>query len=220
MILAALTLQSVPAQAGAGSKNESVSPAMATAIANKARAKSAPDFIKEPKYVRPESAILAGEFGEVVLSGIIGEDGKFREARVLVSSRSAILDATALAAVPQMLFAPARDADGKPLSIPANLPLEYSQTDFHDQKGLLQYQCAQFVRDYDWWYRTWSTDKENRIFKTLRGFVVMADMKSNQTGDFSSEWKQAVEACRISPHKLMLDMLKPHGSFIRTMVRK
>jgi TonB family protein len=218
-MLAALAAQPEANRADA-STNESVSSAMNAAISNKARAKTAPSFIKEPDYLRPEAAMSAGEFGEVTLSGIIGEDGKFREAKVRVSSRSALIDATALAAAPSMLFEPARDADGKPLSIPANLPLEYSQTDFHGHRGVAHYQCGQFVRDSDWWYRTWPADKQDRIFKTLRGFVLLADMRSGKaSGDFASEWKQAIESCRRSPDKLMLDMLKPHGSFIRTMVR-
>jgi TonB family protein len=214
LMLLALAAQSAELPAS------SASPAMAAAIANKARAKTAPSFIKEPGYVRPEAARLAGEFGEVVLSGIIGEDGNVREARIETSSRSASIDAAALASVSSMLFEPARDAERKSLSIPAKLPLEYSHTGFHGPKGIAHYRCDQFVRDYDWWYRTWPADKQDRVFKTLRGFVVLADMKSGKpTANFESEWKGAIEACRRSPDKLMLDMLKPHGAFIRGMVR-
>jgi TonB family protein len=210
-----------PDSQAATSTNQPVSSAMAAAIANKPRAKTAPSLIREPDDLRPAAAMSAGEFGEVTLSGIIGEDGKFQEAKIGVSSRSTAIDAAALAAVPTMLFEPARDADGKPLSVPANLPLEYSQTDFHGPRGLAHYQCGQFVRDYDWWYRTWPAEKQDRVFKTLRGFVVLADLKSGKTsGDFASEWKRAIESCRKSPDKLMLDMLKPHGSFIRAMVKE
>ena len=119
-----------------------------------------------------------------------------------------------------MLFDPARDADGKPLSVPAILPLEYSQVDFHGPRGLAQYQCGQFVRDYDWWYRTWPADKQDRVFKTLLGFVAVADLKSGNAGDFGTEWKAAIEACRRSPHNLMLDQLKPHGALVRGMVQR
>lgn len=220
MILAALAFQSVTAPTGVGEGKEPVPAAMASALANKARVKSAPSFVKEPDYIRPQAAVLAGEFGEVVLSGIIGEDGRLREARVAVSSRSATIDAAALAAVPAMLFAPARDAGGRPLSIPATLPLEYSQTDFRGERGLARYRCAQFVRDYDWWYRTWPADRQDRVFKTLRGYAAVADLRSGKAGDFASEWKQAIEACRGSPDKLMIDMLKTHGALIRAMVGK
>jgi TonB family protein len=218
MILAALAAQA-PAQTSSASPTAAPSPAMAVAVANKARAKTPPSFINEPSYVRPEAARLAGEFGEVVLSGIIGEDGKFSEARIEVSSRSASIDATALASASSMLFAPARDAEGRPISIPARLPLEYSHVDFHGSRGLAQYRCDQFVRDYDWWYRTWPADKQDRVFKTLRGYAVLANMRSGKETNFDAEWKAAIESCRKSPDKLMLDQLKPHGRLFRDMVR-
>lgn len=185
---------------------------------NKARVKTAPRFITEPEYIRPESARLAGEFGEVVLSARVDEDGRVREPTILVSSRSESIDAAALASVPSMFFEPARDADGRPLSLWANISLEYGHVNFRDAPSLAQYRCDQFVRDYDWWYRTWPEGAQDRIFKTLRGFVYTAD-RDLKAGAFDAEWKAAVEACRASPKKLMLDMLKPHGSFVRQMVK-
>lgn len=214
-------LAAIAAQPNPALTKDDVSPAMVAAIANKSHAKSAPSFIKEPDYTRPEAARLAGEFGEVILSGIIGADGKFSEPVIAVSSRSDAIDAAALASVPTMLFEPARDAEGKPLAIPAKLPLEYANVNFHGANGLAGYRCEQFVRDYDWWYRTWPADKQDRVFKTLRGFVVLADMKSGKQSQatFETEWKTAIESCRQSPDKLMIDMLKPHGALIRGMVR-
>lgn len=209
-----------PSQNGSASPNGSTSAAMADALANKARATTVPSFIKQPDYIRPEAARSAGEFGEVVLSGIIGGDGKFAEPKVKTSSRSALIDATALAAVDAMLFEPALDADGNALSIPANLPLEYSQVAFHGPAGLAQYRCDQFVRDYDWWYRTWPADQQDRVFKTLRGFAVVDDMRTGKSTDFDAEWKSGIESCRTSPKKMMLDQLKPHGALFRGMVRK
>lgn len=201
--------------------SEAVSPAMAVAVANKPRAKSAPSFIEEPDYTRPEAAKLAGEFGEVILSGIIGEDGRLHEAKIAVSSRSESIDKAALASVPSMLFRPAADADGKPLSIPATLSLEYPHVKFHGPGGLAEYGCDQFVRDYDWWYRAWPADNQDRVFKTLRGYAALSDLNSGKLGgSFDAEWKAAIQSCRQSPNKLMLDMLKPHGSLIKGMVRR
>jgi len=209
-----------PPQDNSVSPSEVVSPAMAEARANKDRAKTAPSFTKEPDYERPETAKLAGEFGEVILSGIIGADGKFIEPRIAVSSRSASIDAAALASVPSMTFEPARDADGAPLSTPAHLPLEYSQVNFHGPEGLAHYRCDQFVRDYDWWYRTWPAEHQDRVFKTLRGFAAVADMRSGKSPtNFVAEWKSAIDACRKSPNRMMLEMLNPHGALFRGMVR-
>lgn len=118
-----------------------------------------------------------------------------------------------------MMFEPARDAEGKALSVPANLPLEYGNVEFHGPGGLGQYRCDQFVRDYDWWYRTWPADKQDRLFKTLRGYAAIADMRSGKRTSFDAEWKAAFETCRTSPGALMLDQLKPHGALFRGMVR-
>ena len=195
---------------------------MIAAVANKSRAKTAPSLTNEPEYIRPEVARLAGEFGEVILSGIVGEDGTLREPKIGVSSRSASIDAAALAAVPSMRFKPAHDAEGNALAIPARLSLEYGHVDFRGPRGIVQYRCDQFVRDYDWWYRTWPSDQQDRIFKTLRGYAVLTEMQSGKLSqvNFDSEWKAAIEACRTSPDKLMLDLLKPHGKFIRGMVQR
>lgn len=218
-ILTALAIQAASTPADTGSGDVSVSPAMAAAKANKPRMKSSPEFIREPDYTRPDAAKLTGEFGEVVLSGIIGEDGKLREARISKSSRSTLLDAAALQAVPEILFKPALDGDGKPISIPANINIEYSQTQIHGQKGILKYRCGQFVLDYDWWYRTWPADHGDRIFKTFRGFSAMEDIRLHKEyGSFLDEWKRAIEACRASPNSFMLDMLKPHGNLIRKLI--
>jgi TonB family protein len=195
--------------ASAGSRAENL---------NKPRVKKAPRFVTQPEYIRPEAARSAGEFGEVVLSARIDEDGKVREPAVSVSSRSAAIDAAALASVASMLFEPARDVDGKPLSLWVDLALEFAHVNFRGEASLATYRCDQFVRDYDWWYRTWPTGVNDRIFKTVRGYVYVAhtDLKA---GAFDAEWKAAIESCRASPNKLMLDMLKPHGSFVRQMLK-
>jgi len=198
---------------------QTLSAAWVAAQANRARMKVAPSFKREPAYVRPEDARSRGEFGTVVLSAIIGEDGRVREAGVKISSRSASIDAAALASVPTMLFEPARDADGNALDIVSTISLEYTQVDFHGPRSLAQYRCDQFVHDYDWWYRTWPAGEEDRIFKTLRGIVVISESKFSAS-DFAAEWKAAIEACRGAPGALMLDMMKPHGKFIRGMIGK
>lgn len=221
MMMVAIALQPPPAQDGASATDDPVSPAMTEARSNRSRARTGASFIEEPERVRPEAAQLAGEFGEVVLSGIIGADGRLHEARVVESSRSAAIDAAALASVPNMLFEPARDAEGRALSTAARLPREYLHVEFHGPRGLANYRCDQFVRDYDWWYRTWPSDKVDRVFSTLRGFATVADMQSRRSGgDFATEWRAALEACRRSPDRLMLDLLEPHGALFRTMMRR
>lgn len=217
-IMAAMAIELAKPQT-AGATSEEQSAAMASAIANRSQIKTRPTLIKQPKWLRPDAAKEAGEFGTVMLSGIVGEDGRFSEAKVSTSSRSPTLDAAALASVPAILFEPARDADGRAMSVLAKLEVEYLQTNFHGADGLARYQCAQFVRDYDWWYRTWPPEKDDRVFATLRGYATIAQLRSGGvTGDFKAEWMQAIDDCRRSPKRLMLDMLKPHGPLLRSMV--
>jgi TonB family protein len=219
-IVAVLAMQAVADQPPALVPAEATSPAMASATANKSQARTAPTLVRQPEWRRSDAAKDAGEFGEVVLTGLIGEDGRFSEAKVVVSSRSKDLDAAALAAASEVVFEPARDVSGKALSIPAKFAIEYPQAKFHGTDGLSQYRCAQFVRDYDWWYRTWPAEKNDRVFATLRGFVTVAELRGGNTKiDFKAEWSQAIDDCRRAPNKLMLDMLKPHGRMLREMVK-
>lgn len=220
-LFAALAAQAaLPAAAPSVASQRAPSPAWEAASANRARVKQAPSFKIEPDAVRPEEARQRGEFGEVILIGIIGADGHVTEARVKSSSRSAIIDAAALASVPAMVFEPARDAAGQPLAIVSNMSLEYPHVGFHGKAGLRHYRCDQFVRDYDWWYRTWPADKVDRVFATVRGFVTMAYLQRRApVPDFGAEWKAAVEACRGQPDRLMIDMLTPDGRIIRDMIR-
>ncbi len=195
---------------------EPMSPALTEATANKARVKTRPTLVHEPDYVRPKSAIEAGEFGEVWISGIVSEDGKLREPKIKMSSRAVSIDSAALADAPSLLFSPARDAEGKAISIPISISLEYGHVRFHGQNNLAQYRCDQAVKDYDWWNRTWPADKKDRIYGTLKGLVAMQALHTgNRSGlDFDSEWKAAIEACRTQPSKHLLDLLKPDGGFI------
>lgn len=200
---------------------EPMSPALTEATANKARIKTRPFLTHEPDYVRPQLAIEAGEFGEVSISGIVGEDGKLHEPKIKTSSRAASIDAAALADVPSLLFSPARDSEGKAISVPVNMSLEYGHVQFHGPNNLPRYRCEQAVRDYDWWNQTWPTGKKDRIYGTIKGMLVVQALHAgNRSGlDFDSEWKSAIEACRTQPRKLFLDFLKPHGELVRRMTK-
>jgi len=215
------------AQAAGGTSNdtrtpqETAPPVLAETTADKTRIKIRPILKKEPEYVRSASAIESGEFGEVLISGILGEDGKVYQPIVKVSSRSQIIDEQALSDVPSFLFSPARDADGKALRIPINISLEYGHVDFRGSNGLAQYRCNQAVKDYDWWWRTWPTGKKDRIYGTIKGVVTMRALRAGnrESVNFDDEWKAAIEACRKEPDRRFLDLLKPDGDFVRSMTK-
>lgn len=156
-----------------------------------------------------------------MISGILGEDGKVYETTVKVSSRSKIIDKQALSDVPSFLFSPARDADGNALKIPINISLEYGHVDFRGSNGLAQYRCNQAVKDYDWWNRTWPTDKKDRIYGTIKGIVAMQALRagSRESVNFDDEWRAAIESCRKEPDKRFLELLKPDGDLVRSMTK-
>lgn len=200
---------------------ESASPALAEATANKARIKVRPVLKHEPEYIRPASAIQAGEYGEVFISGVLGEDGKIYEPAVKVSSRSDIIDRQALADVPSFVFSPARDVDGRAIKIPVNLSLEYGHVNFRGSNGIAQYRCDQAVKDSDWWSHTWPSDKKDRIYGTIKGMVTMQALRAGNRGamNFDEDWKTAIEACRKQPDKRFLDLLKPDGDMVWSMTK-
>lgn len=214
---AAPTPESAPGAAPA-------SPAMEAARANRARMRTPPSLTTEPEYIRPDAARDAGEFGEVVILGIVGTDGRMIEPSVVGSSRSALIDEAALAVVPAMRFKPAQDASGAPIVVPVQAVLEFSHVDFRGPRGLSEYRCDQFVRDYDWWGRTWAADRHDRIYMTLRGYVALTTLHSagaaealSGSSDFAEQWTAAIEACRSKPAARMIDAL-PRRSSLKALI--
>lgn len=185
---------------------------MVAAQANRVRMAKPPQLVTEPAYVRPAAALEAGEYGEVSVRVIVGEDGRATEPAVVVSSRSALIDAAAIAAVPAMRFTPAQDAEGKPLALPIRLSIEFANIAPGELTG---YRCDQFARDVAWWQRTWPEDQRDRIRDTLAGLAAMADLRNGKLTSFRKEWLAAAEACRADPAAFMLDKLEPHGKLLR-----
>lgn len=200
---------------------KAVSPALAEANANKSRVKTQPTLQREPRFIRPASAIEGGEYGEVFISGILGEDGKLHEPQISISSRSQLIDEQALSDVHSFLFTPARDADGVALKIPINISLEYGHVNFRGENGLAQYRRDQAVKDADWWARTWPADKKDRIYRTIKGAITMKALRSGnvQGARFDEEWGAAIDACRKQPEMRFLELLKPDGDFVRSMTK-
>jgi TonB family protein len=229
MLIAA---QSPPAATGLPSPSVEL-PAMAAARANRQRVKVNPEFKSGPDSTIPEGARAAGEFGKVVISGIIGTDGRFSETRVVASSRSPLLDSTALGIANATLFEPAKDANGAPLAVPAQMPIDFSNAHTPGKGGgVLRYGCTQFARDYDWWFKTWPAGSRHDDFYLLvLGLSTIVRSRSpngsidmqrfgSVNRDFEVRWKAAVEACRASPDRLFIDVFKPEGDFMRGMARK
>ncbi|WP_157216632.1 TonB family protein [Flavisphingomonas formosensis] len=201
--------------------------AMAAARANRAAMKAPPVFKSGPEAEFPEGAREAGEFGKAIVSGIVGADGRMTEASIALSTRSARLDAAALAAAQASLFDPARDAAGTAIAVPVRMPFEFSNAKGPGKGGgVLRYRCDQVVRDYDWWYATWPADAHDDFYLMTLGFSMIAKSRTAKgeldpsamgkvNRDFDERWRAAVETCRKTPERLFIDVLKPEGELLR-----
>jgi len=202
-------------------------PEMAQARANKPLMKAGPKFVSGPSAHEafPEAARAAGAHGKVLISGIIGADGKFLQPIVAIGSRSALLDAAALAAAQASVFEPARDAAGNAIAVPATVPFEFSGARSPGKGGgVLRYTCGQFARDQDWWAANWPETEHDELYTmTLGVMVIQGGMNletiQRATRDLKKHWPEAIEACRKKPDALLVDVL-PEGKAMRALAER
>jgi TonB family protein len=184
-----------------------------------------PKFLSGPEPIFPDAAKAAGEHGKVVVSGTIDVDGRLHDPKVDVSSKSELLDASALAAATAAVFEPARDEHGVAIAKHAQVPYDFSNARTAGKGGgALRYRCDQFVRDYDWWYKTWPADQHDDFYLMVLGYDSLIALRSGNLGDiaesnknFESHWRATIEDCRKSPDKLFVDVIEPEGPFLRRL---
>lgn len=174
----------------------------------------------------PDAERAAGRHGKVVISGLVGADGKLIDPQVMLSSKAPGLDAAALAAARATEFRP----DPATATVPTQIAYEFVSYRSPGQGGgVLRYTCAQFVRDQDWWKATWPA-KERSAFENMMaglGFLVLmgrerwtgSDYKTWSDG-FKVRFPKAVEDCRAKPEALAIDMLKPEGLYARRLAER
>lgn len=226
-----LVVQAAPAMSVAAPTN-TVSAAMAEATANRPRVSTRPTFIDGPRAEIPADARAIGEQGTTIISGIIGTDGHFRELTIDRSSRSERLDAAALAAAAGSRFNPALDADGQAIAVPVKMPFEFSNTSSEEGTvvGMASYRCDQFVRDTDWWARTWP-DTQHEFMSFIKEIAVVSPtmhmsgdtaerfQAASKSANFDKRWATAVAQCRAKPDGLFVDALKPEGEMFKNMAK-
>ncbi len=206
---------------------------MAEAAASRTKAKTAPKFIKGPRATIPSEAKAEGAQGKVVVSGIIGIDGQFGSLSVKESSKSDWLDNAAVRVASASKFVPAKDAAGQPIAIVVNMPFEFSNTTAPEGNGvgIIRYRCDQFVRDSDWWSKTWPGRIDNfRAFVSGYSIIARSQTESGTTEErygkafrddgFGARWQAAIAACRNAPDKLMVDMLEQEGEMLKSMAAR
>lgn len=201
------------------------SPAMAEAIANKARVKTKPSFKDGPDAVLSEAAKAAGAHGSIQLSLIIDVEGKPAEVSVLTSSRSPELDAIAVEAVKASRYEPAKDKDGTPIALRVVTSSTFYNVHLVGRNdGMVQHQCAQFLRDENWWAAHWPGERSytfnialGATTITTRGSMSDAKALSKTVQDFTASFERAKERCAKAPDTLFVDALEPGGELLRKL---
>lgn len=204
---------------------------LAAAKANLARVKVKPKWVSGEEAPYPEAEQQAGHFGEVVISGVLGVDGRLRFAKVARSSDAPVLDALALAAAQSAVFEPAKDADGAAIAIPISYPQEfYGYKSAGPGGGIVRYSCKQFAADMDWWRSTHPDAKwsDLELYSMMVGVGVLArggfggmdgaSLKAS-LADFERRWVVAINKCRAKPDKRFVDMLQPEGRVAEAMAK-
>lgn len=231
LILYGLSALALLLQAAPAADPPAASPAMIVARTNLSRIKTKPVFQSSPDPDSPPEARTSGEHGKVVIAGIIGADGHFTEPTVAVSSRSPLLDATALAAAAEARFKPALDAAGLALSVPQRISFKFDNAwSAGKGGGLPAYRCDQFARDDGWWTAHWPANAHDDLYYLVLGFSSVIKSRgadgsmdpakfASVNKDFDAKWHAAAEACRRTPDKLFLDVL-PDGALLGATVRR
>lgn len=212
-----------PASAEASAADEA---AAAEALSNLSRVKTRAKWISGGEVELPEAERLAGHHGKVLVTGVLGTDGRLRYAMLKAGSGSPVLDRIAVAASLSAVFEPAKDADGKPLSVPITIPFEfYAYKSAEPGGGLVRYSCKQFAVDMDWWRATFPDRKwsEHELYTMIVGIAVLAKgnlaaggaagLKST-LADVEARWVQTIEKCRARPDKRFADIMQPEGKAI------
>ncbi len=190
------------------------SPVVKSAKANRASMKTAPTYTVEPDTVVPDDAKLHGEHGEVSLAGVVDTDGRFIETRIKSTSRSDRIDAAALRAAQEARFAPARDADGRPIAAYISVLFNFTNTPLLDREAFPAYRCGQFVRDQDWWKQAWPERSDRNLGDfgdLLTGMVMLSsgtrpEAFQRNAARSDAVWDATLKECRTKPDAAVVDV--------------
>ena len=179
-----------------------------------------PERLEGKEPVLTDEAKALGHHGKVLIVGDISPDGSVQNARVATSSRSDLVDALALETVKAYKYEPPVALDGSANTIPnAGFRFDLMQAKEDGGSyvtGLDSYKCGAFIREYDWYNQTFTS--ENDKFE-LRSFMIgaqmiigggLSDPKKFKSGmsQFDSFWDKTVEQCRQKPDKLFRDVFR------------
>ncbi len=174
---------------------------------------------------------MLGHHGKAVVRISIDTAGAVTLAEIADSSRSDLLDASALATARTARFTPALDGNGNPLPLTFLAPYEFYKSQSSEPGGgLVHYNCADFTLDTDWWESinpvVDGKREKTRLEIMLLGLrVIAASNDSLFPGDAESfrnvmdahrrNWAKAREKCRANPDRLLVDYLNQRKAIER-----
>ena len=163
----------------------------------------------------PEEARAIGAQGIVTLKGTVRADGTLTDVVVVEGTGSDLVDRTALEAFSAAKFAPAVDAEGKPVDASVTMKVDLLKDSVLDKRrDVTKKTCADFVIDFDWFRSTHPNDENIQmpLYSLMLGtYVVMRGMEAESmltsARQIKIAWPATYEECRKHPDKLFFEQL-------------
>ena len=166
----------------------------------------------------PKAASDIGAQGIVKISGVIGVDGKVRDAKIAKSTGSDVLDQTALDAVAALVFEPARDKDGAATEQPFTTTISMLKDSIFSggKLTIATKTCVDFVLDADWFTRTHPDEplSEMPLYNAMVGMFVLPKSSSSAeemlkaVRQMETAWPAVYKECSAHPDRLFFELLK------------
>lgn len=161
-------------------------------------------LLSQPPDSYPEAAKAEGHQGKVKLRLSINAEGSVQDVEVIESSKSAILDAAAVARVKAWELSPAIDSDNNPVAVKVVAPIEYVKDSIVD---LVDKTCSDLSVDVTW-FRSVYPDKpisDMRIYNLSLGLLAMSAGSTSKiletSKKFSKAFEKTVERCADKPNE-------------------
>lgn len=179
-----------------------------TALQNREMGGSPLAILSGPPAAGKEVLFARGIQGEMRIQVVVGADGVLREALIVVSSRSPELDNFALDLAKKMVYRPAKDKAGQPVTIKAAFPIELWKDSIVDG-SLFEKRCDDFVLDADWFRQTFPEKRPDqmRSWLMLTGVIVAGRVaRKAESLDITPDFQTVYNECRKKPSRKFVDI--------------
>lgn len=184
-------------------------------------------YFGDKEFAVPEAAKRAGHNGSVKYRVTVSAQGKPTDFELIKGSGSGLLDHAALKHIEQGRFAPAYDADRRPVEGTEDVFLRYSRWKSTEPgEGLANYTCARLTAEYDWWQEL-GAEVKPKLFLLQNMYTSAPTLLSIQAGrvvgyrerakirkTMDKEFLRIVKTCRNKPETLFVSHIDRSDEFI------